>query len=1169
MHERGSRLADLNRELAGATASAAAAAGRRRRAAPAAAPDTSSFTPAAAANGAAAAAAPQHHHAVAARTRGYADELPSPPPPPPQHRIPGTKALVVGVEYRGQRRSVENGCANARRCSALLRAFGFRGEILELLEDSGDAGTQPTLTNMLRAINWLTENVRDGDVLYVFYVGLGGYANKLTKIHALAPLDYIHAGLLSEESISDLLRATGAEASFRVNIVCDSGFGGTILEGASKVWCEDGGLGTSTQSDPVAAARALAAGGSSPHRRRRRGGSRGGAGGDDDGCVVVVLSGARDEQSFEHQIGQPGMLMPAFLEATQALSGVEFDDPLSAAMAMESAEEQHLRLNPPVPRPFSHCDLLQEIRAELRDRRRCSLVPQVSSSSAGFRFDDDVWDVIEDRLPAALGARSPPNRPGGSSSPARRRHHHTHRHHDSSWQDAAAAAAAATSFDASPPPRNSSSPVDAHRRGGPSFSPPPLPHEGGGGYGGGGHPFHEAAGMGWAPGASALPTPPDHVLRAQMQRERELLEREIERTVHAKQARAEEEARDAENAALVAALEAAGRGGASRARSGSRGRGGSGGGGGTGGKRRKKKRVEEEEDGFSVKAPKDCRIHIDYEPTTAASAAAPAGGEDKDEAEKRKRAKARRKGDGGGGGEGGTRGGGTSPLLQRPASDLLKDFSVENESLENRSHDIPAIDGFGLEQTTPVPTPDQPPADAARRPMKRVSITSPPNPALGGSDSDSDRVPRPPPDARLAAMTLAEASPSHTTSEGCSSEEHESSGGEGSSVSEEGSDNEEVGWSDDAAGNVPVPAAAVGRRKRGGSGGGGAGYDSVDVTGRGVLTLDATAAAAARRREATTAPIERVELTGGAHDRNAQQHLRRVRQREREIARVNLERYKAKQREEAKVRAAQARIEREVQEQEGHERYVERLTRHAERVSEMAKTRGGGGGPGSAGGDRTPSKADAGAVVAVPATSAAAGRRHASPHSRSVMKKVTKQAKEITRMQSDTVNLLDLHMIQRRALEMQLEALQEVSSVSQVSEYGGEKRSSTPAEAMTSYVQVRRVTARSPHTHTHTHTYRRSPTSSARTPCVFSSATTSRPQATTTTALRTSPTCATGTAKGSVCPRTAAAPARRRTAERKRRRPRWSCTGPERTRRSRRAQGVCTSCRSTSWSRCR
>ena len=72
----------------------------------------------------------------------------------------------------------------------------------------------------------------------------------------------------------------------------------------------------------------------------------------------------------------------------------------------------------------------------------------------------------------------------------------------------------------------------------------------------------------------------------------------------------------------------------------------------------------------------------------------------------------------------------------------------------------------------------------------------------------------------------------------------------------------------------------------------------------------------------------------------------------------------------------------------------------------------------------------------------------ASPARRSMEKRVSAQRQRINHLQTEATDLLDLHMVQRRAMEMQIEALQEVSSQSQYSD-----RSATP-EAVNSYVQV-------------------------------------------------------------------------------------------------------------------
>ena len=371
----------------------------------------------------------------------------------------GKKALVLGVEYRGQRRSVDGALRTARDLVDLLHRVGFAGEIRSLLEDSGHAASRPTLHNILKSIDWLTENVSPDDDLYIFYVGLGGYANKLSKTHALAPLDYIQEGLLSETTISDLLHSV--HIPYRVNIICDSGFGGTILEGVSKIWCEDSGVGSSVQR--------------SPGKRRQ-------------GPEIVVLSGARDEASFEHAIGQPGQLLPAYIAAVESI----VSDNAAGGGAIRGSG---------TPCDFSYYELLPRIRAELQGRR-CSLVPQFSCSASGFDWSGTVFDSTDEALARISNGvqSSPPRR--GSSSPSFRR--------ASSQRDQEDLDALRAYISAEPIREPHSSP--------PHTAP---------------HPLHEAAQMGWGP-LLGSPTPPDYIHKEQIKRERMLLEREIEKALNTK-----------------------------------------------------------------------------------------------------------------------------------------------------------------------------------------------------------------------------------------------------------------------------------------------------------------------------------------------------------------------------------------------------------------------------------------------------------------------------------------------------------------------------------------------------------------------------------------------------------------------------------------------------------
>eukprot|EP01064_Diplonema_japonicum_P030044 TRINITY_DN4993_c0_g1_i1.p1 TRINITY_DN4993_c0_g1~~TRINITY_DN4993_c0_g1_i1.p1 ORF type:complete len:913 (+),score=195.12 TRINITY_DN4993_c0_g1_i1:52-2739(+) len=176
------------------------------------------------------------------------------------------------------------------------------------------------------------------------------------------------------------------------------------------------------------------------------------------------------------------------------------------------------------------------------------------------------------------------------------------------------------------------------------------------------------------------------------------------------------------------------------------------------------------------------------------------------------------------------------------------------------------------------------------------------------------------------------------------------------------------------------------------------------------------------------------------------------RRREREIELGQLERYKRHVQETKHERELRRQIEAGEQEELHQEIYMRRLQKHAERVHEYSKN--------------LPKKKK---VVVEPQSpvqddtvyfspervSPAAPEQPMSPGHRSVAKKVFKQAKQLNVMNGQTSDLLDRHMLQRRALEEQLERLQGDRSVSATLTAASE-RSATPElrELSNAYAQT-------------------------------------------------------------------------------------------------------------------
>lgn len=127
-------------------------------------------------------------------TNAYVQGNPNAPPPPPQamqsfgagapqsygfqysNCTGKRKALLIGINYFGQRGQLR-GCINdVKNMSAYLNGnFGYAREDMVLLtDDQQNPMSQPTKSNILRAMHWLVKDARANDSLFFHYSGRPG-----------------------------------------------------------------------------------------------------------------------------------------------------------------------------------------------------------------------------------------------------------------------------------------------------------------------------------------------------------------------------------------------------------------------------------------------------------------------------------------------------------------------------------------------------------------------------------------------------------------------------------------------------------------------------------------------------------------------------------------------------------------------------------------------------------------------------------------------------------------------------------------------------------------------------------------------------------------------------------------------------------------------------------
>jgi hypothetical protein len=118
---------------------------------------------------------------------GISPAVPAPPMSPihPQRNNLLRKALLVGINYSGQRGELRGCCNDVREIYRLLTGtYGWSSENFRILSDerldltnqlssARHQETLPTKRNILNGLRWLGENVFPGDALFFHYSGHG------------------------------------------------------------------------------------------------------------------------------------------------------------------------------------------------------------------------------------------------------------------------------------------------------------------------------------------------------------------------------------------------------------------------------------------------------------------------------------------------------------------------------------------------------------------------------------------------------------------------------------------------------------------------------------------------------------------------------------------------------------------------------------------------------------------------------------------------------------------------------------------------------------------------------------------------------------------------------------------------------------------------------------
>ena len=147
-----------------------------------------------------------------------------------------TKALLIGACYAGQKEALPNSVRDAQAVRTYLGDAGFHGQHLVLTDDNQqDAAHLPTRENLLRAFEWLVQNAKAGDSLFLHFSGHGVEVRtdgESEYEEALLPVDFRATKpfqVVKQEEINEVLLSK-LPAGCKLTILCDCAHGGSLLK---------------------------------------------------------------------------------------------------------------------------------------------------------------------------------------------------------------------------------------------------------------------------------------------------------------------------------------------------------------------------------------------------------------------------------------------------------------------------------------------------------------------------------------------------------------------------------------------------------------------------------------------------------------------------------------------------------------------------------------------------------------------------------------------------------------------------------------------------------------------------------------------------------------------------------------------------------------------------
>ncbi|KAK5627369.1 hypothetical protein RRF57_003084 [Xylaria bambusicola] len=152
------------------------------------------------------------------------------------------KALLIGINYFGQRGQLRSCINDVRNMVAfLVDHLGYKREDMVILnDDKHHPMSQPTKTNLLRAMHWLVKDARPNDSLFFYYSGHGVLAEDLKESNkdegekggfycTIFPVDFRHVGHITDEEMHRIM-VKPLQAGVRLTAIFDSVHSGSALD---------------------------------------------------------------------------------------------------------------------------------------------------------------------------------------------------------------------------------------------------------------------------------------------------------------------------------------------------------------------------------------------------------------------------------------------------------------------------------------------------------------------------------------------------------------------------------------------------------------------------------------------------------------------------------------------------------------------------------------------------------------------------------------------------------------------------------------------------------------------------------------------------------------------------------------------------------------------------